>query len=223
MKGIGILSISALCLVSLTAPRPATAQTPGSAAHGTYRFILEDELLKSVEFDASTDDKGTTTGYLTLTDEAVIPDTDDAEDPRAGDPPPQFYMKADLDTLSVEKNRAVMGGTVRDSSHISYIGKWVQLVVEDNGLNTRTPDNLTWSFCKSQAPAWIPSDAELTRDDGAFLTWWATDAERKDDVGVPSIDLLRRNETSCPVYPLSTYSFADLLKWDGDMVVQAPR
>jgi hypothetical protein len=222
MKGIGILSISALCLVSLAAPRPATAQTPGAAARGTYRFLLEDELLKSVDFDASTDDKGTATGYLTLTDEAAIPDVDDPEDPRAGDAPKSFYIKADLDTLTVEKNRAVMGGTVRDSDHVNYIGRGVQLVVEDNGLDRR--DNLTWSFCKSQAPAWIPSDAELKSDDGAYLSWWATDAERKDDVGIPSVDLLRKGETSCPVYPLSTYSFADLLKWDGDMVVvQAPR
>jgi hypothetical protein len=225
MKGIGILSISALCLVSLSAPRPATAQTAGSAARGTYRFLLEDELVKSVELDASTDAKGVTTGSLTFTDEAAIRDTDDPEDPRAGDPPPHFYMKADLDTLSVEKNRAVMGGTVRDSSHVTYIGKWVQLVVEDNGFNAKVPDRLTWSFCsRSQAGGWVPSDAERSSDNGAYLRWWATDAERSDDVGVPSTDLLGKGETSCRVYPLSNYSFASLLKWDGDLVVvQAPR
>ena len=27
-------------------------------------------------------------------------------------------------------------------------------------------------------------------------------------------------ETSCPVYPLFFYSFASLLEWDGDIVVQ---
>jgi hypothetical protein len=220
MKSIGILSISALCLASLAAP--AAAQTPGSAARGTYKFILEDELVKSVDFDASTDSKGTTRGYLTLTDEAAIPDVDDPEDPRAGDAPKSFYIKADLDTLTVEKNRAVMGGTVRDSDHVNYIGTWVQLVIEDNGLNREIPDNLTWSFCKPQASAWVPSDAELKNDNGAYLHWWATDAERKDDVGIPSVDLLGKT-TSCPVYPFFTYSFADLLKWDGDMIVQAPR
>ena len=223
MKSIGILSISTLCLLSLSAPRPATAQTAGSAARGTYRFILEDELVKSVELDASADANGRTTGYLTFTDEAAIPDTDDPEDPRAGDPPPHFSMKADLETLAVEKNRAVMGGTVRDSTHVSYIGKWVQLVVEDNGVNSEAPDRLTWSFCGSQPRGWVPSDAERKDDEGAYLQWWATDAERDDDVGVPSIDLLGKGETSCRVYPLSTYSFADLLKWDGDIAVQAPR
>jgi hypothetical protein len=223
MKYAAILSASALFLVSLSAPRPATAQTPGAAARGTYKFILEDELVKSVDFSASTDAKGTTTGSLTFTDEATISDSDDPENPREGDPPKQFYMKADLDTLVVEKNRAVLGGLVRDSSHVNYIGRWVQLVVEDNGLNDRVPDRLTWSFCTSQAPSWIPSDAELDKDDGAYLKWWATDAERKDDVGIPSVDLFHRGETSCKVYPLATYDFADLLKWEGDLVVQAPR
>jgi hypothetical protein len=221
MKRIAILSASALFLVSL-APSPATAQTPGSLARGSYKFILEDELVKSVDFSASTDDKGNTTGFLTLTDEAAIPDIDDPEDPKAGDAPRGFYIKADLDTLSVDKNRAVMGGTVRDSDHVTYIGRWVQLVVEDNGLNTRTPDRLTWSFCRSQSPDWVPSDAERKSDDGAFLHWWATDAERRDDEGIPSVDLLGKG-TSCPVYPVWIYDFADLLKWDGDIVVQAAR
>jgi hypothetical protein len=222
MKGIALLSASALFLASLAAPRPATAQTPGANARGTYKFILEDELIKSVEFSASTDDRGKTTGSLTFTDEAAIPDVDDPEDPRAGDAPRGFYLKADLDTLTVDKNRALMGGFVRDSDHVTYIGKWVQLVVEDNGLDTRIPDRVVWTFCNSPSQGWVPSDAELTNDNGAFLHWWATDAERKGDVGIPSVDLLGKN-TSCPVYPVWLYDFADLLKWDGDIVVQAPR
>jgi len=220
MRSLGILSISALCLASLAAP--AAAQTPGSAARGTYKFLLEDELVKSVDFNASVDSKGTTTGSLTLTDEAAIPDVDDPEDPRAGDVSKGFYIKADLDTLAVEKNRAVMGGIVRDSDHVSYIGRWVQLVIEDNGLNREIPDHLTWSFCKPQESGWVPSDAEVKNDNGAFLHWWATDAERKDDVGIPSVDLLGKT-TSCPVHPLWIYDFADLLKWEGDLIVQAPR
>ena len=222
MKGFGLLSISALFLLSFTLPRTAAAQTPGAAAHGTYKFIFEDGLVKSVDFSASTDEKGTTTGYFTFTDEAAIADVDDPEDPKAGDPPPQFTMKADLDTLSVEKNRAILSGTIRDSSHVNYIGRWVQLVVEDNGIDLKNPDRLTWSFCRSQSTGWVPSDAELPRDDGAFLHWWATDAERKDDVGIPSVDLLAKG-TSCPVHPIWTYDFASLYKWDGDIVVQAPR
>jgi hypothetical protein len=215
MKRTGFVSMVVLFLLTLT-PRLVTAQ---SAARGTYRFWLEDELTKSVEFDAQTDERGTATGSMTLIDDASIPFVDDPEDPRAGDAPPQFYMKAELDGMTVDKNRAVMSGMVRDSSIPSYIGRWVQLVVEDNGENTRVPDRLTWAICRPQERGWIPSDAELKDDDGAFLRWWATDAERKDDVGIPSPNLLPGEEQGCQVYPLSVYSFVVPQKWEGDLIV----
>ena len=213
MKSPGYASIFALFLLSLTAPQWATAQS----ASGSYRFLLEDDLTKYVEFDARTDERGVTTGLMTFVDPARIPDVDDAEDPRAGDAPPEFYIKAELDGLTIEKNRALMSGAIRDSSHKTYIGKWVQLVVEDNG---REPDKLVWWFCKPTARGWVPSDAERKDDDGAYLRWWATDAERKDDVGIPSKNLIPGEERSCPVYPLAVYSFAEVLKWEGDIIVR---
>jgi hypothetical protein len=117
-------------------------------------------------------------------------------------------MTADLDSLVIERNRAVMGGTVRDSSNPSYIGRWVQLVVEDNGDGREVPDNLSWCFCQPEPGGWIPSDAEIPNDDGARWQWWATDAERIDDVGVPSTNLIPGGRRSCPTYPLSAYEFA---------------
>ena len=221
MKRLGVAPVSALLLLSLVSPR-LDAQTPGASARGSYKFILEDELVKSVDFSAVTDEKGTTTGDLSFTDEAKIADTDDVEDPDAGVPPPQFFVKVTLDGLTVEKNRALLSGTVLDSSHKTYVGTWVQLVVEDNGVNPERPDRLTWMFCRPRATGWIPSDAERDRDDGAFLSWWATDAERDDDVGIPSINLIPKDERGCPVRPLRSYSFADLLKSSGDIVVFQP-
>ncbi|HEV2853716.1 MAG TPA: hypothetical protein VHC97_13010 [Thermoanaerobaculia bacterium] len=219
MKSLGVASIGMLFLLGM-GPM-AMAQTPGSSARGTYRFVLEDGVVKSLDFIASTDDRGVTTGEMAFYDPSRIPDSDDPEDPRAPDAPPEFSMKASFDSLTVEKDRAIMNGTVVDSTHRSYIGKFVQLVVEDSGPDSRIPDQLTWSFCKPQPGGWVPSDAERRSDDGAYLRWWATDAERKDDVGIPSQDLLAR-EKSCPVYPLRQYSFAEILKWDGDIVVVQP-
>lgn len=220
MKSIGFMSVSALLLFSLATPKPALAQ----AASGTYRFLLEDGLTRSLDFSAVTDSRGITAGDMTFTDTARIPDADDPEDPRAGDapPPPEFVIKATFSSMTVEKNRAVMNGVVRDSTHKSYIGRWVQLVVEDNVENLRVPDQLTWTFCVPQSRGWIPSDAEVKDDDGAFLRWWATDAERKDDVGIPSTNLLGGGgeEKSCPVYPPSWYTFAAIEKWEGDIVVR---
>lgn len=215
MKILGAASIGMLFLWGV-----ATAQTAGPSAAGTYRFVLEDGVTKTLELSASTDERGITTGEMTFIDPTRIPDTDDTEDPREGDAPPEFAFKASLNNLKVEKNRAVMDGTIRESTHKSYIGRWVQLVVEDNGEGLRVPDRLTWSFCKPKTMGWIPSDAERKDDDGAYLRWWATDAERDDDVGIPSPNLLGNDERFCPLYPLSFYTFTDLLKWDGDIVVQ---
>lgn len=208
MKSSGLACVLVL---GLATSQIAAAQS----ASGAYRFLLEDEVIKYVEFDASAG----SIGSMTFIDQARIPDVDDAEDPRAGDGPAELYVKAELYELTVEKNRAVMSGTVMDSSHKTYIGRWVQLVVEDNGMDPRQPDRLTWAFCQPPAGGWVPSDAELPYDDGAYLRWWATDAERKDDVGVPSPNLLPGEERFCRLHPLWLYTFADISKWDGDIVV----
>lgn len=221
MKNVGLTALSAMFLLSLMAPPHATAQTPGSSASGTYHWVFEDDLIKSVEFAASTDSRGFTSGQMTFFDPAPIADVEDPEDPRAGESFGDFYLKAEFNVLTIEKNRALMNGVVRDSSHKTYIGRWVQLVVEDNGDNSREPDRIIWSFCTPRTTlGWIPSDAERKDDDGAYLRWWATDAEWKDDVGIPSVNLLGNNEeSSCPVFPLFSYSFLEPLKWDGDVVV----
>lgn len=217
MKSMRAVSLVALSLLSLTPPRFAAAQ---SAASGSYRFILEDDLIKTVEFDVTADARGTASGQMIFLDQAKISDIDDVEDPRAGEMAAELFIQASISNMTVEKNRALMNGVVRDSSHRSYIGRWVQLVVEDNVENLRVPDRITWRFCQSQTKGWIPSDAERKDDDGAFLSWWATDAERRDDVGIPSPNLLGSDEKSCPVYPLSFYTFAEPAKWEGDIIVR---
>ncbi|HWN41102.1 MAG TPA: hypothetical protein VNW71_02715 [Thermoanaerobaculia bacterium] len=205
------LEFASILLLSLTIPQMATAQS----ARGTYRFLLEDDLIKSVEFEA--DEKS---GRMIFTDEAKILDGDDVENPERGDAR-EIYVRADFNGLKVEKNRAVMSGIVSDSSHVSYIGTVVHLVVEDNAENPKVPDRLTWAFCKRREGRWVPTDAERKDDDGAYLKWWATDAERDDDVGIPSLNLLPDGyENDCQVLPLWSYDFAAVLKWEGDIIVQ---
>jgi hypothetical protein len=136
------------------------------------------------------------------------------------DSPSTFYMTAKLDTLTIDRNRAVMGGTITDSSNKSYVGKWVQLVVEDNGDGSGEPDKLSWCFCKPEEGGWVPADAELKSDEGAYWKWWATDAEVKDDAGVQSTNIIPGNKTSCKVFPLSVYPFADVKSGEGQIQVQ---
>lgn len=198
----------------------AGAHASQPSASGTYRFVLEDGFSKSVEFNATSDERGVTTGKMTFRDEApvVVQDVDGVGGHEES--ASEFYMLAILDSLTIDRNRAVMSGTIADSNIPSYIGKWVQLVVEDNGEGGEEADKLTWCFCQPEESGWVPADAELREDQGAFAQWWATDAEREDDQGVQSTNIIPGNKTSCKVSPLSTYEFADVRDGEGQIQVQ---
>jgi hypothetical protein len=219
MKSIACVSVLVLLLVCSATTRLSSAQTGRQSASGTYKFIMEDDLTKAVDFSAASDDKGVVTGSMTFSDEAKLPDqdVDGAGAPR--EEATTFFMTASLDTLTVEKNRALMGGVVRDSSYKSYIGKWVQLVVEDNGTNIEVPDRIVWRLCQPEPGGWVPSDYDMPGDRGVYMHWWATDYEQRGDVGIPSKDLMPGNMKSCEVLSVWAYDFAQLKKWSGDVQV----
>ncbi len=52
------------------------------------------------------------------------------------------------------------------------------------------------------------------------MSWWATDAERKDDVGIPSPNLVPGTLKACKVNPLSSYEFASILKGEGAIQIK---
>jgi hypothetical protein len=211
--------ILVLFVISLAAP--GSSASSGPSASGIYRFVLDDDFSKSVEFSASSDERGTTTGQMTFRDEAGVAEQDlDRTGVETEDPKSEFYMTASLDTLKIENNRAVMGGTITDSNNRSYIGRWVQLVVEDNGDGSQEADKLSWCFCKPEEGGWVPADAEVEGDEGAWWKWWATDAELRDDEGVQSTNIIPGNKTSCKVFPLAVYPFADVRSGEGQIQVQ---
>ena len=206
-----------LCLVFLATPSMVSAQV--GAANGTYKFVMADGFTKYLEFDATSGDKGSATGYMIYNDEApvIFQDVDGTGEPK--DEPLPFSMKAEWSSMTIEKNRALLNGVVRDSNYPGYIGKWVQLVIEDND-GIEVPDKFVWSFCQPDPGGWIPSDAEVPGDRGAFMSWWATDAERKDDVGVASPNLIPGSLKSCRIYSLASYEFASILKGDGTIQIK---
>lgn len=220
MKTIACAAIFALFLMSIATPLVTSAHASGSSANGTYRVVFEDNLARTVEFEAQSEGGSSATGQMTFRDEAGSFDQDpDAGEERPGDPPTEFYMTADLNTLTIENNRALMGGTIRDSSNRDYIGRWVQLVVEDNGNGGEVPDKLSWRFCQPEPGGWTPQDAEDPRDEGAWWQWWATDAEREDDRGVQSENIIPGTRQGCPTFPISSYEFPDA-RGEGQIQVQ---
>lgn len=222
MKRVFCVTMLALSLLIFSTSRQSSAQSQ-QIAEGRISFTTEDDVTRFVEFSAVSYGEGKGSGRMTYNDTSEIPDEDrdDAPPPRRGEVPTEFYMTADFDAVTVEKNRAIMSGVVRESSHKTYVGKWVQLVVEDNAENREvSSDRLTWVLCRPEATGWVPSDSEWKDDRGAYLSWWATDAERKDDVGIPSKNLIPGSATSCPRYTLSAYDYLAPYKWEGDIVVR---
>ena len=211
-------SLLIMCLVLLATPILASAQA--GTASGNYKFVMEDGLVKYLEFDVRTDDRGATSGYMVFTDETKVqfeePDPDG--EPRK-DESLEFSMKADFDSMTIEKNRAVITGVIRESSIPRYLGRWVRLVIEDND-GVEVPDKFGWSFCALEEGGWIPEDAEVPGDRGAFMSWWSTDAERKDDVGIPSPNLIPGSSKGCKSHPLLAYDFAEFLKGDGAISIK---
>lgn len=219
MKTKAGIAILALFVMIIAAPSLTYAHTSGPSASGSYTLTLEDGLTKQVEFSATKDERGITTGQMTFRDEAEVIDydPDSGEEPPHGAPP--LVVTARLDSLTIEHNRAVMGGTVTESSHSSFIGMWVQLVVEDNGNGTETPDKVSWCFRQPEPGGWIPVDADDPRDEGAYMHWWATDEELKDDEGIPSVNVIPGTSTGVPTFPLATYEFPEA-RGEGQILVQ---
>src|SRR6185436_16093350 len=110
MKTIAYVAIFALFLITIATPWSARARVSLPSASGTYRFVLEDELTKQVEFSATWDERSNTTGQFTYTDEARISEQDPDSEGRSEESPAPFSMTADLDSLTIEGNRALIGG-----------------------------------------------------------------------------------------------------------------
>ena len=211
---------ASLLLTCLAAPAPTEAEKGGPSASGGFRFSVAG-LAQTVDFNIRTDQDGSTSGQLTFSGAAEIPDQDgDSEGgPQSGAAVTDVHYTARFDCLEVSGNRAVMSGFVTGSTIPSYIGQRLLLVVEDNGegVKAEAPDRLTWGVYAQRSRSWTPSDAELEEDPGVGLMWTATDAERTDDVGVPSH---RSDEVTCKSFPLSSYSLTDVAHGDGNIQVR---
>ncbi len=207
-----IIRFASTLVLLLTACVAARAQD----AKGTYQFTLGNKYVKYVEFECQALKEGGATGRMNFSDEAPIVYQDVDGDGTREEKYAGFSMSVSFDEMSVVKNQAVMGGVVRDSTIPYLIGQRVLFTVEDNGDNQREPDRLTWGLYKEIKRDWIPADAELEKDEGVGLRWWATDAEVKDDVGYA---MPRDERVSFLSYPFAAYLFVDTDNGTGDIVV----
>lgn len=217
MKSIIGIFMVALLLVCLALPSLVLADAEGSTASGSFKFALEDGEIRFLEFKASELGEGQAAGEMTFSDPVAIP-VDNPDDPREK-MSPGVLVRAKFDCMQTSKNTAIIGGEIFDSNVPNAIGLRVLLLIEDNGLDGAR-DRLSWGIYQQPATGWIPSDAELDDDKGAFLTWWATDAERRDDVGIP---MPPNRVVQCKSFPLESYEFPQFKYGGGDLQVQESR
>lgn len=221
MKRFVYASIIALALAGFATRHSTSARAGAQSAEGSFKFSLEDETVKHIEFRAAAGDDGGASGRMTFSGPAEIPDQDVDGAGYKGftGKLENLYVEAEFDGMFVEGNKAVMSGVVTGSNLGEYIGRRVLLVVEDNGLGGGDrADKVTWGLYQPADVNWIPADAERDGDDGWNLTWLATDAERKDDAGVQYP--LKQGRVDCRSFPLASHAFAELTYWDGDLRVQ---
>ena len=212
MKNIIGAFIMAVLAVCIALPNLVFAGAEGSTASGSFKFSLDDGETRFVEFKANELADGTGEGEMTLSDPAAIPvaDPDNPEKITPG-----VLVRAKFDCMETSKNMAIIGGEIFDSNVPANIGQRILLVIEDNGIEG-VKDRLTYGIYQQPATGWTPVDAEVPDDKGASLTWWATDAERKDDVGfqMPQSKLVQ-----CKSVPASAHDFFDFKYGGGDLLV----
>jgi len=214
MKNIIGAFIMAVLAVCIALPNLVFAGAEGSTASGSFKFSLDDGETRFVEFKASELAEGAGEGEMTLSDPAAIP-VDDPDNPEKTSP--GVLVRAKFDCMETVKNQAIIGGEIFDSNVPTNIGQRILLVIEDNGVEGEK-DRITYGIYQQPAKGWTPVDAEVPDDKGASLTWWATDAERKDDVGfqMPQSKLVQ-----CKSIPAAAHDFFDFKYSGGDLQVSA--
>lgn len=206
MKPMFFFVVLLFVIVSAVALPAASAGDSGPSANGDFEFALEDGAVRTVEFNARTHKNGATKGEMTFTD-------------ATGNEGSPASVKASLDCLVINDNKAVMSGVIKEATNFELVGNRVLLVVEDNGegIGAASTDKLTWGLYQSINRTWTPADFEVPGDTGFLLNWTATDFERPDDVGIPA----RPSEViGCQSFPLSSYALTNVNHGQGNIQVR---
>jgi hypothetical protein len=135
-------------------PAPVvSAGTP--SATGSAFVDLGDDILRILSFDATghRDGSGKAIGHIDFQDPATIEEHDvDGTGEMVAESPNGVRMRAEVDCLYVEGNRAVLGGHVKTANVAQYVGKLVLLFVEDLGTGRETvKDRFSWGFYPVEA------------------------------------------------------------------------
>ena len=210
--------VAILFVLSSFAPTAAVfSETAGSTVDG--RFQIESEgPTRLIEFHATRSIDGRVSGEAIFRDDSVV-NVEKPSEAVSSDAAQSFFLKADFDCLVINKNKAVMSGSITDSSSRHYVGRRVLVVAQDNGgaTDSSKTDRLTWGIYLSDKKWWVASDSERPADEVSQLSWIASDSERADDEGVPSD---KEQIVGCQSFPLSSFSFINAKQGHGRVRVR---
>ena len=127
----------------------------------------------------------------------------------------EVSLKVATDCVNAAGERAAVSGVITESNISSYVGKRMLVVVEDS--NERMLQSFTWRVYDASPRNWTPSDAELPFDNGASFSWYATDAERADDVAVRTKGV---NVGDCRAVSLSSYELEPVRRGAGSLRIE---
>ncbi len=171
---------------------------------GEFRVVTDDGT-RYLAFSADIFSSGRASGDLKFSGPVAAEQDVDGEGIRESKET-TVSLGVSVDCGRIEGNRAVLAGTVKDSSVDSYRGRRVLLTVED-GIEGKTRDAYTWGLYSAAAQTWVASDAELKEDPGVGKVWIATDYEREDDKGIPSSQTVN---VDCQMFNLASYELDEL-------------
>ena len=214
-----IISRGALCALLVLAFSVA-AQNSGPASNGDFQFAL-DGATGAIQYNAR-QQGSSATGQMTFTGAIDISNEDVDGEGTGGNAVSNVTVTVSIDCLRINGNRAAMSGLVSSASEPAYVGVRAVLAVEDNGEGSKAPalDRFTWGLYRPTATGWMPSDAEVPGDNGAMFTWFATDAEREDDVPIQAGLSTIPTSVDCKTFPFGSYAFENVAHGAGNIQVK---
>jgi hypothetical protein len=205
-------------LLTFALQKQSAAESEGPSVSGSFQISTNDGSTRYVEFFARIEKNGSTTGETIIQDRLSASDQKaDSSDRPSTDSSPPFFARAEFDCLSVNGNRAVMSGSVTESSSAQYLGRRLLLVVQDgDDFNPPRKDRLTFGIYRQTAKGWLPVDSERP-DEQHPVRWIAQDSERPDDEPVLSP---KSEVIGCQSFPISSFSFIDAKHGRGTIKVR---
>jgi hypothetical protein len=218
MKNPASMASCALVVCALAAPVFADS---GASSNGSFQFAIAG-ASGSIQFDAREHATGAR-GTITFTSTQAVSNEDVDGDGSGASDLAGVSMEVAVDCVRVNGNRASMSGVISSASAPGYTGLRAILAVEDGGEGSKGgPDRFTWGAYRArQSQTWTPEDAEVPGDNGAMFTWFASDAERIDDVPVPwNYKTGKSGLVDCKSFALGAYAFEDLPHGAGNIQVK---